>query len=106
MPLSAVTGWGGDLYSTYFNPDTGQIVLVSKVQWDTAEDAQEYYDMLGTHVNARFTSINTDAELLDMFNYLQLGYAQWQWDGRHDVLCARPVRGDIRQLFWQRWWRQ
>jgi len=77
--LSAVNGWGGDLYSTYFNPNTGQVVLVSKVQWDSAADAEEYYTMLGTHVNARFTSINTDAELLDMFNYLGLGYAQWQW---------------------------
>jgi len=78
--LSAVNGWGGDLYSTYFNPDTGQVVLVSKVQWDTPADAEEFYNMLGTHVITRFDSINTDSELLDMFNYMMLGYAQWQWE--------------------------
>jgi hypothetical protein len=78
--LSAVNGWGGDLYSTYFNPDTGQIVLVSKVQWDTAAEASEFINMLGTHVNARFASSNTDDDLSEMFAYLQLGYAQWQWE--------------------------
>jgi hypothetical protein len=88
--MSAVTGWGGDLYSTYFNPNTGQVVLVSKVTWDTPEDAQEYYDMLGVHVNTRFTSINTDAELLDMFNYLALGYANWYIDGSTTYYVLAP----------------
>ena len=77
--LAAVNGWGGDSYQTYLNMDTGEVVLVSKVQWDSTTEAQEYYNLLGAHINARFNSINTDAELLDMFNYLGLGYAQWQW---------------------------
>lgn len=78
--LSAVAGWGGDLYSTYFNPDAGQIVLVSKVQWDTIADAEEFYYLLETHVMARFDLDDTETEFIDMFSYLGLGYAQWQYE--------------------------
>ena len=88
--LSAVNGWGGDLYSTYFNNNTGEIVLVSKVQWDTVEDAEEYYNMLATHVGARFNSTNTDTELSEIFSYLLLGSAQWQWDGSTTYLVLAP----------------
>lgn len=88
--MSAVNGWGGDLYTTYFNPDTGQVVLVSKVTWDTPEDAEEYYDMLGVHVTARFTSYNNDPELSEISSYLQLGYTHWYVDGSTTYYVLAP----------------
>jgi hypothetical protein len=78
--LAAVNGWGGDRYQTYLNMDTGEVMLVSKVQWDSAAEAQEYYNLLSTHINARFDLDDSETELIDMFDYLLLGYAQWQWE--------------------------
>ena len=78
--LAAVNGWGGDRYQTYLNMDTGEVMLVSKIQWDSAAEAQEYYNLLGTHINARFDLDDSETELIDMFDYLLLGYAQWQWE--------------------------
>ena len=80
MALVAVTGWGGDLYQTYLNLDTGEVVLVSKARWDSAAEAEEYYNLLSTHITARFDLDDSETELIDMFNYLLLGYAQWQWE--------------------------
>jgi len=78
--LAAVNGWGGDRYQTYLNMDTGEVVLVSKVQWDTAAEAEEYYNLLSAHINARFDLDDTETELIEMFDYLLLNYTQWQWE--------------------------
>lgn len=76
--LPAVTGWGGDAYSLYYNLDSGQAVLVLKTQWDTAEDAAEFYAALEAHILARFDLAESESELIEMFQYMQLGYAQYQ----------------------------
>ena len=77
--LPAVTGWGGDLYSVYYNASSGQAVLVLKTRWDATEEAAEFYAQLEAHVLARFDLSESDGELIEMFQYMGLGYAQYQY---------------------------
>lgn len=77
--LPAVTGWGGDVYQVYFNPDAQQVVLALKTKWDTSADAEEFYNALNQHVIARFDLADSETDLLEMFQAMQLGYAQFQY---------------------------
>jgi hypothetical protein len=80
VAMPAVDGWGGDIYQVYFNSGTQQVVLVLKTQWDTSAEAQEFYNTLNQHVIARFDLADTDSNLIEMFQAMQLGYAQFQFD--------------------------
>ena len=79
--LAAVTGWGGDTYSIYYDQETGEIVFVSKVLWETSNDAIAFYNLLNTQVSARFDLDDTEADLIEMFRYLGFFYARMQHRG-------------------------
>lgn len=76
--MPAAAGWGGDIYQVYFNPTSGQVVLVLKTQWDASADAKEFYQALSKHVQARFDLADSESDLIEMFQYMQLGHAQFQ----------------------------
>ena len=40
--LTAASGWGGDRYHVYYNPQTEERAFVLKVVWDTVPDADEF----------------------------------------------------------------
>lgn len=40
--LRASTGWGGDRYRIYYNPETEARAFILKVVWDTEKDADEF----------------------------------------------------------------
>jgi hypothetical protein len=76
--MPAVTGWSGDVYQVYFNPESQQVVLVLKTQWENADEATEFYTALNQHVLARFDLAETETDLIAMFQAMQLGHAQFQ----------------------------
>jgi hypothetical protein len=39
----ASAGWAGDRYTIYEKPSTGQVLLVQVSQWDTENDAEEFF---------------------------------------------------------------
>jgi hypothetical protein len=52
--LAATTGWGGDAYQVYANPETRATALAVHWVWDTQRDADEFLLALVEHLSARF----------------------------------------------------
>ena len=48
----AAQGWGGDAYSLFEGPD-GEGLLVLTAVWDTEQDAEEFFDIVQRHTEAR-----------------------------------------------------
>ena len=48
----AATGWGGDAYSLFEGPD-GQGVLVLATVWDSEQDAEQFFETIQRHIEAR-----------------------------------------------------
>ncbi len=65
----AAEGWGGDVYATYYQPDTGASVLVQRLAWDTPDDAREFTDAFLRYATNRFGSPQTPRPGL------------WIWEG-------------------------
>jgi hypothetical protein len=42
--LKAAAGWGGDHYVLYEGPAKGDVLIAQYTQWDTVQDAAEFYD--------------------------------------------------------------
>jgi hypothetical protein len=94
----AVTGWGGDVYQVYFNSGAQQVVLVLKTRWDTIADAEEFYAALNQHVVARFDLSESESSLIEAFQMMQLGYAQFhlQEDTTYYVLSpSEEIAGAV-----------
>ncbi|MCU0489640.1 MAG: hypothetical protein MUE67_11915 [Anaerolineales bacterium] len=89
--LPAVTGWGGDVYQVYFNSGAQQVVLVLMTKWDTSADAEEFYTALGQHVMARFDLADSEGDLIEMFQAMQLGHAQFQLDDDTTYYVLSPA---------------
>jgi hypothetical protein len=53
---SAAAGWGGDLYAAYLFEDTQQILLAHRFAWDTAVDAEEFWDAFNDYGRGRWGS--------------------------------------------------
>jgi hypothetical protein len=53
---SAAAGWGGDLYAAYLFEDTQQILLAHRFAWDTAADAEEFWDAFNDYGRGRWGS--------------------------------------------------
>jgi hypothetical protein len=79
IAMPAVSGWSGDIYQVYFNPESQQVVLVLKTQWDNAQDTQEFIDALTQHMLARFSLDESESDFITMFQAMQLGHAQSAW---------------------------
>ena len=58
----AATGWGGDAYSLFEGPD-GQGVLVLATEWDSEQDAEEFFVTVQRHAEARSSSTWDDSPL-------------------------------------------
>ncbi len=59
---AAAEGWGGDVYATYWEPDSGAAVLVQRWVWDTPDDAREFTDAFLAYAQARFGPGTQDAQ--------------------------------------------
>ncbi len=58
---TAAEGWGGDTYVYYDNPANSQFTFVWLLQWDTAADADEFYQASLTYGTSRWgESASTD----------------------------------------------
>ena len=52
LAATAAEGWGGDTYVLWKSSEEANL-LVSKVTWDTEEDAQEFFDAFLDFIEAR-----------------------------------------------------
>jgi hypothetical protein len=57
---TAVTGWGGDQYAVFANPNTNQLVLVFRTAWDTPEDSAEFGAAYEQYASRAFGSTVTE----------------------------------------------
>lgn len=53
---AAAEGWGGDRYAVYHSQETGGLVMVLRVVWDTADEAAEFMSEYLAFGEARFGS--------------------------------------------------
>ena len=53
--LAAAEGWGGDSYALFHGPE-GRVFFVLSHEWDTEQDAEEYYEAFGA-LTARRTGM-------------------------------------------------
>jgi hypothetical protein len=56
----AATGWGGDRFQVYVNPETDDLVWTLKILWDTAEDAMEFAGAYAEFGAGKFGSAASD----------------------------------------------
>lgn len=50
----AAAGWGGDQFALYENPKTGQLLLTHLTNWDTAQDAAEFFRAYTARTTKRY----------------------------------------------------
>jgi hypothetical protein len=50
----ASEGWGGDLYTLYENSKTGKLLLAHLSSWDTAKDAEEFFQAYAERTTRRY----------------------------------------------------
>jgi hypothetical protein len=55
---SAAAGWGGDTYLLYYNSTTNQSAFIMRSQWDTMQDADQYWTALVDYSTARWGKPN------------------------------------------------
>jgi hypothetical protein len=51
---SAASGWGGDQYAVYWNEDAGELVMVLRLAWDSAQDGEEFATALADYTTATY----------------------------------------------------
>ena len=73
---TAATGWGGDRYAVYHNPEANQLILVLRQIWDSEEDSIEFAALYP----------NYPSRLLDAESIIQPDGGEC-WFGDEDVIC-------------------
>ena len=74
----AADGWGGDRYRIYQQESTGDYAMIARINWDTADEADEF-----VHAYARFG--------FERFGVSRDGDC---WVGSGDSICMLEVNGD------------
>jgi hypothetical protein len=57
---TAAAGWGGDTYLLYFNETSKQSVFIMRSQWDTMQDADQYWNALVNYATLRWKTPNNN----------------------------------------------
>lgn len=73
---TAATGWGGDQYAVYHNPETDEVVMVLRHVWDTAQDSIEFAALYPNYPSRLF-----DAESIIQPNGSEC------WFGDEELIC-------------------
>jgi hypothetical protein len=81
---SAATGWGGDAYDVWQNPQTGHLIGIWHTAWDTSQDANEFWDALLKWNNGRMSSSALSATVTC-------------WDASASAICQAQSGKEI-------WW--
>jgi hypothetical protein len=55
---TAAAGWGGDTYLLYYNTSANQSAFIMRSQWDTMQDADQYWTALVDYSTARWGKPN------------------------------------------------
>ena len=55
---TAAAGWGGDTYLLYYNATSNQSAFIMRSQWDTMQDADQYWSALVEYSTARWGTPN------------------------------------------------
>ena len=68
---TASTGWGGDAYSLFKGPN-GQSIMVLTVVWDSTQDAEEFFDTVQRHTEARAGVLWDDSQIAEDASVISL----------------------------------
>jgi hypothetical protein len=53
---NAAEGWGGDKYATYEDKRTNEVMIAQFTTWDSAKDAQDFFDAYGERIEKRYSA--------------------------------------------------
>jgi hypothetical protein len=98
--IQAAEGWGGDIYSVFFNESSGESALVMIHTWDTLADVDQYSASFLEYAGNRFGAPTSLAEATswtttENFVSFELGGLQSLWILAPDETIA----GQLRQAF-------
>ena len=82
----AAAGWGGDRYSVYEEPKTGQVMIAHLSAWDTEQDAQEFFNAYVKRTERRYktaTHLSTTESTTDK---------NWRTDEGNVIMQRRGMR--------------
>jgi hypothetical protein len=82
LASEAAEGWGGDAYAFYIDEATEDVVFIEDMVWDTAQDADEYFEAFIKYADLRWTSENETIN----------GYHTWSGDQGIVVLLQEGGR--------------
>jgi len=57
---AAAEGWGADEYRVYYQPELNDVFLSAYWIWDTAEDSDQFYNLMIAYVSSRFGTGEVD----------------------------------------------
>ena len=77
---TAATGWGGDRYAVYHNPETNELIMILRQVWDSEEDSNEFAALYPNYAS----------RLLDAESLIQPNGREC-WVGDNDVICLHQI---------------
>jgi len=82
----AASGWNGDRYALYANPDDDGWVMVWRTAWDSPEEAAEFAGQYDVYLT----------DLLGAPGLAQSGLSDIRcWDGRSEAACIYPAETQV-----------
>lgn len=87
---AASAGWGGDTYVYYNHPTTSQFTLVWVTQWDTAQDAGEFFQSSQNYGTARWGETKTDSEVVFNRESTDDGFVSMHTSGNQVIWLMTP----------------
>lgn len=92
----AAEGWGGDEYVVVGTKD--ETALVWSTAWDTEEDAQQFFTVLGAHESKRFGADKTAGESVITFSTDEMS-GEIRIDGTNVTYVLAPNTETVSALF-------
>lgn len=92
----AAEGWGGDRYVVAGTED--EIALVWATEWDSAEDAEEFFGVLGVHESKRFGADKIDEDMVITFGTDDIA-GEIRLDGTSVTYVLAPDMATVDALF-------
>ena len=96
--LDAASGWGGDQVVVAGTDD--ELAMVWSTEWDTAEDAQEFFTILRTHEVKRFSGEESPDSTDTTFRFSNEEFAgEIRMDGTNVTYVLAPDEAMVSDLF-------
>lgn len=89
IAMSAAKGWGGDMYTVYWNPALKQTAMLMDILWESDGETEEFAQVFLNYAVTRFGEAHTIQEDLHTWQ-TQDGFHMLQIQGNHSIWIFAP----------------